>query len=100
MNRADQDRLIDVKWEPEFSGKVFSTTLKVFARDRRNLTADMINTLNYCNVVILSVTSSKNKNDECVAKFKLQVSSIEDLNRAILALNKMPEMYSVERIFK
>lgn len=100
MNRADQDRLIDVKWEPEFSGKVFSTTLKVFARDRRNLTADMINTLNYCNVTILSVTSSKTKNDECLAKFKLQVSSLEDLNKAILALNKMPELYSVERIFK
>ena len=100
MNRADQERLIDVKWESEFSGKVFSTTLKIFARDRRNLTADMINTLNYCNVTILSVSSSKTKNDECLAKFKLQVANLEDLNKAILALNKMPELYSVERIFK
>lgn len=100
MQRSDQERFINVKWDSMFSGKVFSTTLKVFARDRRNLTADMINTLNYCNVTILSVTSSKTKNDECLAKFKLQVSNIEDLNHAILALNKMPEMYSVERIFK
>ena len=100
MLRSDQERFINVKWDSMFSGKVFSTTLKVFARDRRNLTADMINTLNYCNVTILSVSSSKTKNDECLAKFKLQVGSIEDLNRAILALNKMPEMYSVERIFK
>jgi GTP pyrophosphokinase len=100
MNRADQERLIDVKWESDFSGKVFSTTLKIFARDRRNLTADMINTLNYCNVTILSVSSSKTKNDECLAKFKLQVANLEDLNKAILALNKMPELYSVERIFK
>ncbi len=100
MQRSDQERFINVKWDSMFSGKVFSTTLKVFARDRRNLTADMINTLNYCNVTILSVSSSKTKNDECLAKFKLQVSSIEDLNKAILALNKMPEMYSVERIFK
>lgn len=100
MLRSDQERFINVKWDSMFSGKVFSTTLKVFARDRRNLTADMINTLNYCNVTILSVSSSKTKNEECLAKFKLQVGSIEDLNRAILALNKMPEMYSVERIFK
>lgn len=100
MARADQERFINVKWDPGFNGKVFNTTLKIFARDRRNLTADMINTLNYCNVVILSVSSSKNKNEECIAKFKLQVANLEDLNRAILALNKMPEMYSVERIFK
>ena len=100
MQRSDQERFINVKWDLGFSGKVFSTTLKVFARDRRNLTADMINTLNYCNVTILSVTSTKTKNEECLAKFKLQVASVEDLNRAILALNKMPEMYSVERIFK
>lgn len=100
MLKSDQERFINVKWDSMFSGKVFSTTLKVFARDRRNLTADMINTLNYCNVTILSVTSSKTKNEECLAKFKLQVANLEDLNRAILALNKMPEMYSVERIFK
>ena len=100
MQRSDQERFINVKWDSSFTGKVFNTTLKVFARDRRNLTADMINTLNYCNVTIISVTSTKTKNEECLAKFKLQVSSIEDLNRAILALNKMPEMYSVERIFK
>lgn len=100
MLRSDQERFINVKWDLMFSGKVFNTTLKVFARDRRNLTADMINTLNYCNVTILSVTSNKTKNEECLAKFKLQVANLEDLNRAILALNKMPEMYSVERIFK
>ena len=100
MLKSDQERFINVKWDPNFNGKVFSTTLKVFARDRRNLTADMINTLNYCNVTILTVSSSKTKSDECLAKFKLQVSNIEDLNKAILALNKMPEMYSVERIFK
>ena len=100
MLKSDQERFINVKWDLMFSGKVFSTTLKVFARDRRNLTADMINTLNYCNVTILSVTSTKTKNEECLAKFKLQVANLEDLNRAILALNKMPEMYSVERIFK
>lgn len=100
MLRSDQERFINVKWDLMFSGKVFNTTLKVFARDRRNLTADMINTLNYCNVTILSVTSTKTKNEECLAKFKLQVANLEDLNRAILALNKMPEMYSVERIFK
>ncbi len=98
--RVDSDRFIQVEWDPSFSGRIFTTTLKALAQDRKNIVADMINALNYCNVTIVSVTSTKNQNDECVAKFKLQVSNIEDLNKAILALNKMPEMYFVERMFK
>lgn len=98
--RVDSERFIQVEWDPLFTGRVFITTLKALAQDRKNIVADMINALNYCNVTILSVTSSKNQNDECTAKFKLQVSNVEDLNKAILALNKMPEIYFVERIFK
>lgn len=98
--RVDSERFIQVEWDPLFTGRVFITTLKALAQDRKNIVADMINALNYCNVTILSVTSSKNQNDECSAKFKLQVSNVEDLNKAILALNKMPEIYFVERIFK
>lgn len=98
--RVDSERFIQVEWDPLFTGRVFITTLKALAQDRKNIVADMINALNYCNVTILSVTSSKNQTDECTAKFKLQVSNVEDLNKAILALNKMPEIYFVERIFK
>ena len=100
MKVVDHERFIQVEWESGFSGKVYTTTLKTHAQDRRNLVADMINALNFSNVTILSVTSTKNLNDECVTKFKLQVCNVEDLDKAILALNKMPEMYSVERIFK
>ncbi len=96
----NQERLINVAWDSEFKGRVFFTTLKIFARDRVNIVADMINSLNNCNVNIISVTSSKNTSDECVAKFKLQVSNVDDVDKAILALQKMPEMYSVERMIK
>ena len=94
------ERFINVSWDPEFSGRIFMTTIRVFAQDRVNIVADMINVLNNCSVTIISVTSSKNNNDECVAKFKLQVAKVDELDRAILALQKMPEMYSVERIYK
>lgn len=95
-----KERFINVDWDPEFSGRVFSATIKAFAQDRKNLIAGMIDSLNSCNVTIISVTINKNNNDECLTKFKLQVSNIDDLDKAILALNKMPEMYSVERVFK
>ena len=60
----------------------------------------MINALNYCNVTIVSVSSNKKNIEETITKFKLQVSSLDDLDKAMLALKKMPEVYIVERIFK
>ncbi len=100
INKNTNDRWINIEWDNEPRGKVFDTTLKVAAFDRKNLLADMINCLNSCNVTIASVTSSKNKNGECVAKFKLQVSGIDDLNNACVNLNKLSEIYEIERVFK
>lgn len=100
IDKNGAERFINVYWEKESRGKVFDTTLKVSAIDRKNLVADMINILNSCNVTIASVTSSKNKNSENVTKFKLQVSSVNDLNNAILNLNKISEIYEIERIYK
>ena len=53
-----------------------------------------------CNVTIASVTSTKNRTGDCMAKFKLQVSGLNDLNNAILNLKKIPEIYQIERVNK
>ena len=60
----------------------------------------MINALNATNVAIASVTSTKTKLGECITKFKLQVSNLDDLNLAIVNLNKISEIYNIERVFK
>lgn len=98
--KSDKERFIDVSWDKEFSGKVFETTLKVSSIDKKNGVADMINVLNSSTATIVYVTSSKTKTGECITKFKLQVSNIENLNQAIINLNKLSEIYNIERIFK
>lgn len=100
IHKNDNERFINVSWDPDFSGRVFSSTINTIAKDRKNLVADMINALNYCNVTIVSVSSNKKNIEETITKFKLQVSSLDDLDKAMLALKKMPEVYIVERIFK
>lgn len=98
--KAEPERFIRVYWDKNFSGKVFDTTLKVSAIDRKNLVADMINTLNSCDVTIASVTCTKGKGGECISKFKLQVSNVDALNNAIVNLNKVREIYQIERVNK
>ena len=100
IEKTDSERYINVYWNKNFSGRIFDTTLKILAQDRRNLVADMINILNSCNVTIASVTSSKNRTGDCLAKFKLQVSNIHDLNNAIVNLKKISEIYEIERVNK
>lgn len=100
VEKASPERFINVYWDKDFSGRIFDTTLKIIALDRRNLVADMINILNGWNVTIASVTSTKNRTGDCMAKFKLQVSGLNDLNNAILNLKKIPEIYQIERVNK
>lgn len=100
VEKASPERFINVYWDKDFSCRIFDTTLKIIALDRRNLVADMINILNGCNVTIASVTSTKNRTGDCMAKFKLQVSGLNDLNNAILNLKKIPEIYQIERVNK
>ena len=100
VEKASPERFINAYWDKDFSGRIFDTTLKIIALDRRNLVADMINILNGCNVTIASVTSTKNRTGDCMAKFKLQVSGLNDLNNAILNLKKIPEIYQIERVNK
>lgn len=100
ITKSDKERFIDVSWDKNFTGKVFETTIKVSSIDKKNGVADMINALNTSKVTIVHITSSKTKTGECITKFKLQVSSVDDLNHAIVNLNKLSEIYSIERIFK
>lgn len=100
INNADQERFINIYWDHNFSGRVYESTIRINAIDRPNLVAEMINIINTTKGSIISVSSSKNKVGECITKFKLQVGNTDELNRVIVALSKLSEIYNIERIFK
>lgn len=100
IQKSDKERFIDIYWDKDFAGRIFDVTLKISSLDKRNGVADMINALNATNVAIASVTSTKTKLGECITKFKLQVANLDDLNHAIVNLNKISEIYNIERVFK
>lgn len=100
LQNAEQERFIKVYWDKAFQGRIFDTTLKISAVDRRNLVAEMINTINSTKSSIMSVTSNKNKAGECITKFRLQVTNIEELNRVIVSLSKTTDIYKIERLFR
>ncbi len=100
MLQAEQERLINVYWDNDDIVRNYQVTLKISSLDKRNGVADMINALNSTKASIVSVTSVKNTAGECITKFKLQVNDLDDLNHAIVSLNKISEIYQIERVFK
>lgn len=100
LANTSSERLISVFWDDQSSKKSYQVTLKIASLDKRNGVADMINVLNSTRASILSVTSSKNDAGECITKFKLQVNNLSDLNHVIVSLNKLSEIFSIERVYK
>jgi len=98
-NANNIERTIDVKWIKSTNTK-YDTTLKISAFDKKNLVAEMINIINTTEATIVSVTSKKNDANECITKFKLQVSDLEELNHVIVVLGNMKEILSIERVIK
>ncbi|MBQ8292843.1 MAG: bifunctional (p)ppGpp synthetase/guanosine-3',5'-bis(diphosphate) 3'-pyrophosphohydrolase [Bacilli bacterium] len=100
ITKSEDERYIKINWDPEFQGRVFDTTLKISAIDKKNILADFVNSINSTKATIVSVSSTKNKSGECVTKFKLQVANLDDLNHVILSIGKISEVYGIERVYK
>lgn len=98
VTRSDKKRFINIHWDAEFTGRIFQTTLRVDAMDKKGLLPEMINLLNSTRVTITSVSSAQVKLGECVTKFRLNVANLEDLNHAIVSLSKISEIYDIVRV--
>ena len=98
---SEQERYIEVIWDDESEKKAFDTQILIVSFDRRNIVADIINTLNGINNInITTVYSAKNKAGDLLTKLKLTVSNVDILNNAITNLQKISDIYTIERIIK
>lgn len=97
---SDAERFIDVTWDMDFNSRGYETLLTITAYDRKNILADIINGLNSTAVSIASINSGKNKNGDMSIKVKLIVKNIDTLNNAVLNLNKISDIYEIDRTIR
>ena len=100
VKNAEEQRFIDVIWDEDFDKKVYDTQLKVYSFDRKNIVADMINIINATVATITSISSSKTKGGDLLTKIKLTVSNVNVLQNVISNLNKVSDIYTIERNIK
>ena len=85
----------------EYSNKRFDTIVNIISFDRKNIIADIINTLSGIqNISVLSINSSRNRNGDLQTKLKLSVNTLDTLNNAITNLQKISDIYVIERTMR
>jgi len=97
---SETERFIDTSWDLDFNSRGYETLLTITAYDRKNILADIINGLNSTAVSIASINSGKNKNGDMSIKVKLIVKNIDVINNAILNLNKISDIYEIDRTIR
>ncbi|MDY0064535.1 MAG: bifunctional (p)ppGpp synthetase/guanosine-3',5'-bis(diphosphate) 3'-pyrophosphohydrolase [Bacilli bacterium] len=100
IKHTQEERFIDVIWDNEFESKGYDTSITILAFDRRNIVAEIINTLNSTSASITSISSNKNKDGDLVTKVKLVVRNLSILQNAITNLYKISDIYNIERVIK
>jgi len=92
----DENRLIDVFWGNNAT-KRYSTNLKIRVLNRDNILAEIINAATSSKAKIVQVTAQSNDIKEGIIRMKIEVASVLELDNVIANIQKVKNVYSIER---
>lgn len=99
LQGLDHNRFIDVYWGNDLS-KLYSVNIKIIVSNRDNVLAEIINSITSSRGKVTQVAASTNKRLEGVIKLKLQVHDKSEMENIIVNLQKISDVYSIERMMK
>ncbi len=99
LKGLDPNRYIDVSWGTDNS-RSYEVNIKVIVSNRDNVLAEIINTITSSKGKVQQVAASSNKRLEGVIKLKLSIKNKNELSNIIINLQKLSDIYSIERMMK
>ncbi len=93
----EPDRWINAYWNSNKT-ETFTSTLKAIAIDRDGILIEVMNVLNNMRVAIHSISAKQTKDGNCVIIMTISAESVEHLRSIIARIEKVPRIFSVERI--
>ncbi len=93
----EPDRWIAAHWDSTKS-ESFISTLKAVAIDREGILIEVMNALNNMRVPIHSISAKQTKDGNCVIVMTISAESVEHLRSIIARVEKVPQIFHVERI--
>ncbi len=93
----EPDRWIPAHWDGTKS-ESFTSTLKAIGIDREGILIDVMNALMNMRVPIHSISAKQTKDGNCIIIMTISAESVEHLRSIIARIEKVSQIYHVERI--
>ncbi|HHT55226.1 MAG TPA: bifunctional (p)ppGpp synthetase/guanosine-3',5'-bis(diphosphate) 3'-pyrophosphohydrolase [Acholeplasma sp.] len=94
-NLSDK-RIIEVSWAIEINRK-FPSILKIIGNSKPDFLFDVVKTVNASNVSVAEMNSQTNQSLETTIKLKVLIEDKNQLEKLIANIQKISDVYSVER---
>lgn len=79
---------------------MYNVNIKLIVSNRDNILAEIINTVTSTKGKVLQVAAAQNKSLEGVIKLKVSIHDKSELENIIVNLQKIPDVYAIERMMK
>jgi GTP pyrophosphokinase len=99
LQSLDKNRYIEVFWGND-TQKQYSINLRIIVSNRDNVLAEIINSVTASQGKVIQVAASTNKRLEGIIKLKLSIANKLELEKIIDNLQKIKDVYSIERMMK
>ena len=96
VKNFDEERLISVSWG-RTKETIYNVNLRLTVGNRDNILADVINATTASKGKVNQVLASTNARGEAIIKLKVGIKDLIELETVIQNLNKIKDVYSIER---
>ncbi|MFC3900911.1 RelA/SpoT family protein [Aliicoccus persicus] len=99
--RNEQERLIDVEWVRNTDkDRKYQLDLEVSGYDRVGLVNEILNVVSSAKFPITSVHGKTTEDAYAIVNLSVMINNVSDIYKLVEKIKQIPEIYSVERIFK
>ena len=96
LKTFQEERFISLYWAPDPSKK-YQVSIKIEASTNNSLLVDIMNTVSASNMQILAISANNGPNLETVVKLKVLTHNLDELEKMIVNLKKIKNVFNIER---
>jgi len=93
----EKERLIEVDWTDQYRA-AYSAEIQIAAQDRQGLLADITKVMSDMKIDVTAVNARTTKRKQVVINLTLEVNNIDQLDRVMSQLKKIPDVTDVFRV--
>ena len=98
--KQDSERHIGVSWTTTDQGIRYPVMLRIQATSSTSLMVDIINYIAASEANVININTKQNKDQDVLVKLGLNVFTSDQLDKVIVGLRNIPNVYQVERMYK